>query len=266
MLITRIASALVLIPIVGLALYLGGYATLALVLLAALLAGLEYVQLLRHHGLVPPYAVALLLIAVLVGDAHWPRLGLLGWSLLLVPLAGLSAEVFRRNAPGSLSRWAHGVAGGLYIGLSMSCFIRLRGLEQGFYWVVVVLLGTWVCDTGAYLVGCTLGRRQLAPIISPKKTWEGAIGGLATGVLSVLGLAVWLLRLPVWQGVLLGFLLVGGATIGDLAESVIKRQVGVKDSGHLIPGHGGMLDRVDSLLFVTPIVYCFAVVSLGIAW
>ena len=261
----RIASAAVLIPIVGLALYFGGYATMALTLLAGVLAGIEYLQLLKRAHLSPPYGLVLLLILLGIADAHWPGGKLFAWGLLALVLGGLGGEVFRNNAPGSLGRWAHAIAGGLYIGLPLSYVVRLRGLEQGLFWILVALLGTWICDTGAYLVGCSIGRRKLAPIISPKTTWEGAIGGLVFGVLAVLLLTRLLLSLPLWQGALLGVLLVAAATIGDLAESVIKRQVGVKDSGNLIPGHGGMLDRIDSLLFVIPLVYYFAIVIARVA-
>jgi phosphatidate cytidylyltransferase len=112
-------------------------------------------------------------------------------------------------------------------------------------------------------VGRTIGRHRFFPRISPKKTWEGAVGGLVFGVAAVVGLSYWLLAVgPAW-GVALGLLLVLGATFGDLSESVLKRQVGVKDSGQLIPGHGGMLDRVDSLLFVVPLVYYFVVLFRG---
>ena len=109
-------------------------------------------------------------------------------------------------------------------------------------------------------MGKAYGKRPFFPRISPKKTWEGAIAGLVTGVITVVLLGHFMLGLSIGWGVLLGVLLVLAATFGDLAESVIKRQVGVKDSGALIPGHGGVLDRVDSLLFVVPLVYYFATI------
>ncbi len=125
-------------------------------------------------------------------------------------------------------------------------------------WLAIALLGTWICDTGAYFVGRAWGKHRFFPQISPKKTLEGAIGGFVTGVIAVALLGYGLVRLNIAVGLILGVLIVLAATFGDLAESVIKRQVGVKDSGQIIPGHGGMLDRLDSLMFVTPLVYCFA--------
>lgn len=259
MLWQRVASAAVLIPVVGVAVYWGGIGLFVLIVLAGLLAGYEYVRLLRGHGLSPSYVLSLSLIALFLADAQWPRLELWRWGLALLPLAGLTVEVFRGNAPGSLSSWALTIAGGVYIGFSLSHFIRLRALNEGLYWLVLALLGTWICDSAAYCVGRSMGRHSFFPRISPRKTWEGAVAGLIFGVIAVVPLGCLMLGLGVMRALLLGLLLVLGATFGDLSESVIKRQVGVKDSSALIPGHGGMLDRVDSLLFVVPIVYCFAI-------
>ncbi|MHB0857004.1 MAG: phosphatidate cytidylyltransferase [Anaerolineae bacterium] len=258
MLITRLISAAILIPLVAAAVYLGGPIFFVLALLVALLAGWEYLALVQRHGVATSRVLTLATIVLLFVDAMWPQFGLLTAILAFAPLVVLSREVFNRNTPGALSRWSFAVAGSLYIGYSLSFLLRLRALENGALWLVVALLGTWICDTGAYLVGCRVGRHRFFPEISPRKTVEGAVGGLAFGVAAVVLLAYWLLGLPIFWGILLGILLVFAATIGDLAESVIKRQVGVKDSGNLIPGHGGMLDRVDSLLFVIPVVYYFA--------
>ncbi len=260
MLAKRVLSAVALIPIVALAVYIGGWGLLALIVVVGLLAGYEYLRLLRALQLTPPMFWGLLLILLFIADAQWPQLGLAGWGLVLVILLSLTHEVFRCNAPGSLQRWGLTLAGGLYIGLFLGHALKLRALEQGLAWMVLALVGTWLCDTGAYFVGITWGRRRFFPLISPKKTWEGAIGGLISGVIAVILLGRWLLGLSVGWGALIGVALVLGATFGDLAESVIKRQAGVKDSGQLIPGHGGMLDRIDSLLFVFPIVYYLALI------
>jgi len=260
MLWQRVISGVILVPIVVAAVCSGGLALFALVVAVGLLAGVEYVRMVSGQKLTPVYLWGLLFIILLIADAQWPLLDLLSWSLVLVPLAALTLEVFRGNAPGSLGNWALTVAGALYIGLPINHVIRLRALDKGLDWLILALVGTWVCDTGAYFVGRTIGKRRFFPAISPKKTWEGAIGGLVTGVIAVVLLGWFTLGLGVGCGIVLGILVVLGATFGDLAESVIKRQVGAKDSGNLIPGHGGMLDRIDSLLFVVPIVYYFATV------
>jgi phosphatidate cytidylyltransferase len=234
--------------------------------LVALMAGYEYVRIIRQAGFAPSYVVVITLIILLMVDGQWPQYGILLWCMALVPLLALTIQVFRGNAPGSLASWALEVAGGVYVGLSMSFFVRLRALDDGMLWLVLALLGTWACDSGAYFVGIRFGKRRFFSAISPKKTFEGAIGGLIFGLLAIVLLGHWLVSLPIGWGVVLGLALVLAATFGDLSESVVKRQVGVKDSGNIIPGHGGALDRVDSLLYVVPVVYLFAVSVSRLAW
>jgi phosphatidate cytidylyltransferase len=260
MLRERILSAVVLIPIVAAAVYFGGILLFGIVLVAGLLAGYEFLVLVRHDEASPSMPFGLLLIALLIADGQWPQSMIIRPTLLILSLATLTAQVFRGNAPGSLQSWALALAGGLYVGLSLSFFPRLRALDLGIYWVIIALLGTWTSDSGAYFVGRAFGRHPFFPKISPKKTLEGAVGGLVSGVALVAPMARWLLGLGWGWGILLGIVLVCGATFGDLSESVIKRQVGVKDSSGLIPGHGGMLDRLDSLLFVAPLVYYMSIV------
>jgi phosphatidate cytidylyltransferase len=132
----------------------------------------------------------------------------------------------------------------------------LRQLPDGFWWLLYGLLIGWTNDSAAYFTGVTLGRRRLWPRLSPKKTWEGTVAGwIGAALMGGLLMTVLPVQMSVVYGALLGA--VGGvfALFGDLAVSMVKRQVKVKDSGHLIPGHGGFLDRLDSLLFVLPLVY-----------
>lgn len=259
MLVKRLLSAAILIPIVAAVVYFGSYPFLAVILLVSCLACIEYTALVRLRDLAPARWALAFLVVLLVLEAQWPADARLRAMVALVPAFLLTLEVFQKNRPGALQTWGVGVAGAFYIGGLLGHFVRLRALEHGREWLALALLSTWVCDTGAYFVGVNWGRRRFFPAISPKKTWEGALGGLVTGVIAVMGLGRWFLRLPWWQGFVLGILVVLAATFGDLAESVIKRQVGVKDSGQLIPGHGGMLDRIDSLLFVVPVVYYFVI-------
>lgn len=257
MLSKRIISAAVLIPIVGACLYFGGLPFFALVLAAAVLAAYEYLRMMRVLGYTPSYALGIASVVILLVDAQWPALGILPFALALIPIVTLSWEVLAGNVPHAFVRWALTMALALYLGYLPGLFLRLRALDSGLNWLIIALLGTWICDSAAYFVGRAWGRHKLSPNISPKKTWEGAIAGFVTGIATVVGLGAWLLDLPLGWGLLAGVLLVSGATVGDLAESVIKRQVGVKDSGQLIPGHGGALDRIDSLLYVIPLIYMF---------
>jgi phosphatidate cytidylyltransferase len=126
--------------------------------------------------------------------------------------------------------------------------------------VILLFALVWINDAGAFFVGSAMGKKPLAPRISPKKTWEGTLGGFAATV--ILALLVGLFsRLSVWQGLFLGVVLGVAGPVGDLVESALKRGAGVKDSGAFLPGHGGVLDRIDSVIFCAPILYYFVVLS-----
>jgi phosphatidate cytidylyltransferase len=155
------------------------------------------------------------------------------------------------------------LAGALYTGgllgyaPLLAALANRAGAAGAFHWLLMVLLGTAACDTGAYFVGSLFGKRKLIPHISPGKTWEGLAGGVLGAVVAALALSS-LLGLSVPLAIVLGLVVCAAAVSGDLCESLLKRAAGVKDSGHIIPGHGGVLDRVDSILFVLPAVYWFA--------
>ncbi|MEE8346094.1 MAG: phosphatidate cytidylyltransferase, partial [Dehalococcoidia bacterium] len=145
----------------------------------------------------------------------------------------------------------------LYVGFLGSHLIFLRDAPNGSDWVLLVLLATFATDTAAYIVGRLIGRTKISPAISPGKTLEGSLGGLVAGAAAVLVLN-WALDAGAGaEIVLLALLLPVFAQFGDLAESLIKRGGGVKDASRVIPGHGGFLDRLDSLLFTVPLVYYF---------
>ncbi len=155
--------------------------------------------------------------------------------------------------------WALTVAGASYIGLMMGQALALRLLPNGLYWMLLGLAITMLNDSAAYFVGVTMGRKRILPALSPKKSWEGTVGGWVAATLAGAAVAFWSpLELAVWLGAFIG--LVGGilALFGDLAISMLKRQIGVKDSGVFLPGHGGFLDRLDSIMFVLPFVYQMA--------
>lgn len=172
-----------------------------------------------------------------------------------------------------LEMWARTLAVTLYLAVPAFAAVSIRELDggsagwlatlngvfipggsdssRGLAWFLLVLIVTWFSDTGSYLVGKRIGRRKLMPRVSPNKTVEGAVGGLGSAALTAL-LCSWLFELDVtpWLALMLGVVLGAAGILGDLSESMIKRQLGLKDSGTLIPGHGGVLDRIDALLFV----------------
>ena len=189
---------------------------------------------------------------------------------LLAPLLLTSAVLLsliwllvRRQKQGAFAAWAWTVAGILYVGWLLSYLVSLRGLTDGRNWIFLALFVTFASDTAAFFIGRALGRRPLAPRISPGKTREGAIGGLLGAVLVslffVLPTPLSLSSYLSWgQAVLLGLLVSVFGQLGDLIESLFKRDMGVKDSGRLLPGHGGLLDRTDSIVLAGVVVYYYA--------
>jgi phosphatidate cytidylyltransferase len=174
------------------------------------------------------------------------------------PLDPTSTTPGSERAPQSLPLWLVLTAAALYAGWRGQYLLLVRRFPLGVRGFLVLLLGAFATDTGAFAVGRLLGRHKMAPRVSPAKTWEGAAGGLVAAVAAVCALIA-LLKLPgqPWQAALLGLLVGVAAEIGDLAESLINRRLGIKDMSRLIPGHGGVLDRLDSLLFVGPVLYFF---------
>jgi phosphatidate cytidylyltransferase len=175
-------------------------------------------------------------------------------------IISLTALLARKEKFNAFPAWAWTFAGILYVGWLLGYIVALRGIEDGRNWVFYALFCTFGSDTAAFFIGRAIGRHKLAPSISPGKTWEGAIGGL----LGAVGVSfLFLLPTPVtltsqlnwWQAIILGLLVSIFGQVGDLVESLLKRNTGAKDSGTLIPGHGGILDRMDSIVFAVVVVY-----------
>jgi len=181
--------------------------------------------------------------------------------LSIALIAGLSVFLFLPGRREGLGRWAMGLAGAVYVGLPFNYYLLLYEKAvraPGVVWLAVILVTVVVSDVAALLVGTRLGRHPFFPAISPKKTVEGALAGLVFSVpVMVLG-GTFLLGLPPWHAAVLGLLIGITAQVGDLVESQMKRLARVKDSSQLIPGHGGVLDRLDSALFPPIVVYVYA--------
>ena len=181
--------------------------------------------------------------------------------LSLALVAGLAVFLVVPGRRQGLSRWAMGVAGALYIGMPFNYYLQLyTSKPSGFVWTLFVIFAVVVSDAGALLVGSRIGRHPFFANISPNKTVEGAIAGVAGAMIVMLIGVSGVLGLPPIHGLVLGFLVGTSAEVGDLVESQMKRLAEVKDSSHLIPGHGGVLDRIDSILFPPILVWFYVTV------
>ncbi len=271
----RTISAAALVPVLLVVLAFGGLVLATAIALITAIAAVEVFRLLRSGGYAPFAALGTALALVIVLDASIPEV-LEGSGLLLgaVGIVLVAVASFTKTDPrDGLQSWIATIFGAFYISL-LSFTLRLGhaapaipdgsllsaiGPERG--WILALVLAVWAYDTGAYLVGSRFGRTKFLTHISPSKTVEGLVGGIEATTL-VVALLLWALGQNVLHALALGPLIALAAQAGDLAESVIKRAAGAKDSGTLIPGHGGMLDRVDSFIFAAPVMtlYVLAVI------
>lgn len=258
----RLATAAVALPVLVLVLFRApAWATVALVAAALLVALLEFFRLLEARSLRPLRLAGLLMAAALFVEVAWPSLAMGPFwpfaALLLLSITLLRGARFDDTVPAA----AGTLLGAVYLGALGGTIAALRVLapQDDGAWRVVLLLATIMCaDTAAFFVGHALGRRRLAPAVSPGKTVEGALGGVVGGVVGALLVReLGLPSLPAAHAAALGALVALFGIVGDLDESLLKRWAGVKDSGALFPGHGGMLDRLDSLLFGAPLLYYY---------
>jgi phosphatidate cytidylyltransferase len=260
---TRVLTSIVLIPVVVYCIYRGGLFFFALVTVLLTLAEVEFCRLVARGGFRPVPIFGIGMVWLFLLDAYRPAWGLLQPGMALVVLCSLTWYVFhRQNSP--VADWSLTVTGGLYLGLCGACLIKLRDVPEGLWWTMTVLPAIMLADSGAYFVGQAWGQRKLAPKLSPGKTWEGYLAGVITGmVLTALLASLWRVgagegtTLSAVHGLILGGLIAILAPLGDLAVSMIKRHVSVKDSSDLIPGHGGALDRVDSIIWAAVIGYYY---------
>jgi phosphatidate cytidylyltransferase len=254
----RILSAAVLIPIVvGIIWFLPPIGTLVLGLVAAGLAFVEYVALAGNLGVRVPSVVSLVATLATTVAMSRPTVPLDVVLIAAMIAVGAMAVATGRPAAERLRDAAGGLFPLLYLGMPIGALVAIRSVISREA-VLVLIAIIVISDSGQYYAGRLLGRHALAPAISPKKTIEGAVGGFVVGIVAAVALGlVWLPGLAPDTLALLGAAIVALGIVGDLFESLLKRSAGVKDSGAVIPGHGGMLDRIDSWLFAAPVYYVF---------
>ena len=258
MLKLRLTTAAIGIPVALFLLMQGGPLFFAAIIILSLVAWHEFCGLMAAAGIkVLRAAGAALVVALAVCAWIGQPLELLLFYSLAGPVLFLLWLWLYRGTPERLPEVAYSWFGIAYIGLLFAHFVLLRRVDAMLPYFWLALIGTWASDSGAYFVGCRFGRRSLAKNISPAKTIEGALGGVLTCLAAVVLGGLYVFDLPVQELFGLGLLIAIAAPVGDLAESTLKRFAGIKDSGRLFPGHGGVLDRFDSLLFVVPSVYYY---------
>lgn len=292
---TRIAVGAIGIPLMIVAMGAGGWA-FSLVVMGMTTAALwEFYHLCSSKHAEANRAVGIAwsvvfqaTLATAVHDGAWwspSWLLLLGGILTVGTVATLAAELWR-NIPNALLNTAMTAMGLLYVTLGFSALLLLRHLPvaltgvpastmadlpvpmpQGFAVVLLTFLSVWICDSAAYFAGMAFGRHKLFPRVSPKKSWEGAlVGGVASAAAFTLLGQRWLPFLPLAHAIGAGILIAVVGQVGDLAESLLKRDAAIKDSSQLIPGHGGFLDRFDSMLFVAPVLLVYFLLSQSTSW
>lgn len=231
----------------------------AVIAAVAVLALIEFVNLGRHKGYDIPLPLCIVIVIIIVAAFIIEHLSVeigVFAALLLIP----ASYVFsRKPLEDSLPSSAVAVLATTYVGMLTGSLIRLRNdFPEGWKLVFFLLLVVWLGDSGAYYVGKKFGKRKLSPRISPKKTIEGLAGGMATSIVAAVVIHfTFFQNFPLHHAIIAGVLLSFAGVVGDLAESMWKRSADVKDSGTLLPGHGGFLDRFDSILFTAPILYCY---------
>jgi len=264
MLAKRTLVAVALLP-VGLAvIILGGFWYFATVALILSLAALEFARLFKAGGYQPAGFFILVGTLLLLTVRYFYSPEASHWAVSLVILGAMTYHLiqFEHGSSQAATDFSITLAGALYLGWIGSYLVSLRALPGGMWWVLTVLPSVWLADIGAYLGGKTFGKHKMSPRLSPGKTWEGYVGGILTSV-AVTPLLVWLYHfwgevptgLTPLHGALIGLALSLLTPLGDLGESMIKRQAGAKDSGTLLPGHGGVFDRIDSWLWAGVIGY-----------
>jgi phosphatidate cytidylyltransferase len=270
MMLQRAIVAFTIGPALLLAAYFGGWFYFIPLLSLLLAAGVEYANIMRALKHNTPLWLLLPAIAALLAAAWWPDYNLGGVALFISLFAALIYALWlfeRGDTLDAALDWFALVGGMMLLGWVGGHFFLLRNLpEDGWRWTVVALIGIWTADIAAFLVGkylsgSLLGRHALAPRLSPKKTVEGYVAGVIAGPVfaALVGLV---LDLPVALAGLTGLAVGALGLFGDLSISLLKREAGLKDSGRLFPGHGGALDRLDSLIWAVAIVY-YLVVYLG---
>ena len=257
---TRMLTGFIMGTIVMLCIIKGGLALLALLIFMLVAGSKEYVEMLNNKGFYPSLRVIYFTQAILAAVAYFKRFDLVAITLTICAMSSFMWVLFRGRQP-YIANVATTLLGMVYCGWFPLHLIFLRDLscdkyDSGLGFVVLLFTAILLTDIGCYYVGTKLGKNKLAPIISPNKTIEGSLGGMLCAILGAV-IVGYFIDLQWYMAVIAGIICTIFAQIGDLCESLLKRDAGVKDSGSSLPGHGGFLDRCDSFILTLPVMYYF---------
>jgi len=259
----RLISSLNFVPVSLLAFYFGGIPLLVFLTFCLGLGAYEYAQILHKADLKVAVWLVIVGVLVLLGLRHFFgfQFAALSISILLLGLAGHALFQFEKGNDKAYQQFALELSGVLYLGWLGAYSVSVRNLANGRWWSLVAVGLVMLVDLGAYIVGSLIGKHHFAPRLSPSKTWEGLAGGLLFGagfgaLIGWLG-APLLPELGVWRGLVLGALIAVISPFGDIFLSMLKRGAGVKDAGKLLPGIGGIMDRIDSWIWGMTVAYYF---------
>lgn len=256
----RVVVAIITIPAILALCYFGNIPFLIFILGIGLISFYEYSKFTMKKGNSPQLIIGSFAVMSIILNSYYSFVDFYDLMISFVILLAM-VELFR-NKGSAIYNMGATLLGVLYIGLFASSILSVREYffeyTHGAYLIISILITIWVCDSAAYFGGLSLGKHKLFPRVSPNKSWEGALFGFVFSIIAMLILKPIILDFLSWSDVILIGLIVGTiGQLGDLIESLLKRDAGVKDSSNIIPGHGGIFDRFDSLLFAAPAVYIY---------
>lgn len=264
--VTRILVAILTIPVLLALTYWGEIPFLIFILAIGLISFYEFSKMVTKKNIFPCNLIGFISVAAIILNSYFRFATYELLLLVLLPIL-LLIELFR-NRESAINNVSSALLGIFYAGFFPSTFIGIREFYindaqnyiNGGFIIISILITLWMTDSAAYFVGTAFGKHKLFPRVSPKKSWEGAIAGFIFATITLFILKIFLLDFLNWIDIIAFTIIVGiFGQVGDLIESLIKRDAGVKDSSNLIPGHGGILDRFDSLLFSAPIIYLYLI-------
>lgn len=261
---TRIVVALFGIPLIVIVSILGEFPFLLFALFIGLVSFFEFSNMLSRRKFFPNMFVGFVSISLIIFNSYYRFISFELLILSIIPIL-LLLELFRRSES-AIANLGTSLLGIFYIGLFSSALVLIREYyndsfflyDQGGYLIIAILVTIWVCDSAAYFIGSATGKHKILTRVSPHKSWEGAIAGFLFSLITMVVAQIVVLNfLSMQDAVVIGFIVGVFGQAGDFVESLIKRDANVKDSSSLIPGHGGIFDRFDSLLFSAPIIYLY---------